>query len=158
MHGNEPDRLYIPDGFREEKYRKLLNRGSPLEGQPAKVLFILAMMKGVTTKKERDLGPKKDGYVRTSYLSDEDRALIYSVVVQKTGSLDVLADKKRVFDIAERFAAGGIQLLIDDVFNETEASTFERRLELDVRARLEKIRPVDQPEDADEPGPSSQPG
>jgi hypothetical protein len=136
----EPDRLYIAEGDRETKYRKLLAKGSPLERQDTKDLFVLAMLKGIELNKDPILGPNKDGYVRTSYLVPRDRALIYAVAVHRTGSLEVLMDKKQTFEIAERYACGGVQALVEDVFNEGDATSYERRLELQARELLLRFK------------------
>jgi hypothetical protein len=136
----EPDRLYIAEGDRETKYKKLLAKGSPLERQDTKDLFILAMLKGIELKKDPILGPNKDGYVRTSYLVPRDRALIYAAAVHRTGSLEVLTDKKQTFEIAERYACGGVQALVSDVFNENDATSYERRLELQARELLSRLK------------------
>jgi hypothetical protein len=157
METSEPDRLYIVQADREDKYDKLRGRGSPLEGQATKVVFLLAMLKGRALNKFPELGPKRDGLVRTSYLLPRDRALIYAVAVAHAGSLDVLMDKKQTFEIAERYATGGIQALMDEVFDERDASTFERRLELQARDLLSKVKFEDFSAEATPPGSGKNP-
>jgi hypothetical protein len=143
----EPDRLYIVEADREARYDKIRGRGSPMYGQPTKVVFLLAMLKGRALNRFPELGPKRDGLVRSSYLQPRDKALIYAVAVAHTGSLDVLMDKKKTFEIAERYAAGGIQPLMEEVFDERDATNFERRLELQTRELLSKIKLQELPED-----------
>lgn len=46
-------------------------------------------------------------------------SLMMAVAVEKTGSMDVLADDNEYFTIAEEYAKTGIQLL-DDAFSENK--------------------------------------
>ena len=107
MARDEPDRLYIRKKDRDD-YAMILGPGSPLQGQEAKVAFIMAMLIGYTEGKELDLGPQKDGYFRTEYLTDSEKTVITSIAVEKSGNLKVLQDSKEVYALAEKFAAGGL--------------------------------------------------
>lgn len=71
---------------------------------------------------------QKEGYVRTEYLNDEEQALIKTIAVANEGTLNVLIDKKKVYDIAEQYAAYGIRLLHDTVLS-GEYGTYAKKLE-----------------------------
>lgn len=70
---------------------------------------------------------RKEFITRTSYLNEDDQALLNAIAVKSTGSIDVLSDKKEIYHIAERYANGGIQLLSDEVGS--KPGSFEKRLE-----------------------------
>jgi hypothetical protein len=123
----DPLILYVREGDR--KIYDELRRGGPLEGQETKVVFLLAMITGFLNKRSEDLGPNKDTYIRTEYLSDEEKTLIKAIAVQTEGKLEVLADMKDVYSIAERFAAGGIERLRSDL-KSLEGGTYLKRLEV----------------------------
>jgi len=135
---DEPDRLYIRKKDRED-YSLILGAGSPLQGQEAKVAFIMAMLAGYTEGKELELGSQKEGYVRTEYLTDLEKTIIKAIAVKKTGGLDVLQDKREVYAIAERFAAGGLESLKNQLFG--EYGSYEKRLELLLRDELAPSSP-----------------
>ena len=138
MARDEPDRLYIRKKDRDD-YAMILGPGSPLQGQEAKVAFIMAMLIGYTEGKEQDLGPQKDGYFRTEYLTDSEKTVIKSIAVEKSGNLKVLQDPKEVYALAEKFAAGGLESLKNQLFS-GEHGSFEKRLELLLRSKLDSIR------------------
>lgn len=70
---------------------------------------------------------RREFITRTSYLKEEDQALLNAIAIKSTGSIDILSDKKEVYHIAERYANGGIQLLSDEVGS--KYGSFEKRLE-----------------------------
>jgi hypothetical protein len=108
-------------------YEALLARGGPLPGEDLKVAFLLTMALGFADDRRADLVPKKYSYIRESYLSDEERTVINSLAVRSKNGLGVLADKREVYSVAERFAAGGIQVLRGQTTG--EPGSFEKRLE-----------------------------
>lgn len=136
MERDEPDRLSIRENDRAA-YNAILAKGSPLAGQDNKVAFLLAMMVGFREDRSLELGPKKDGYILTSYLNDKERTIIRALAVSTTGSLDILADKKEVYAIAEKYAAGGIDHLRSEIEG-GQFGTFEKKLEGQLIELLEK--------------------
>jgi hypothetical protein len=134
MERNEPDRLYIPRNQRET-YQKIVGPGSPLEDCDARVAFMMAVATGYAHQRKTHPSGPKDGYVRTEYLRDRDRAFLCAIAVERTGSLEVLADMKKVFEIAESYAAAGASLLAEDIDNVANGP-FEKRLEMIVRDYL----------------------
>lgn len=131
----EPDRLYV-----EKSDIKLYNRlkeiDSPLKGKENKELFIMSMILGFKEEGTRELS-KKEGYVRTAYLTSKEKSLIKAIAIDKVGTLGVLLDKKKVYSIAEQYAAYGIKLLHDQVFS-GEYGTYAKKIESELVQMFEE--------------------
>src|SRR5437867_2470849 len=136
MAKDEPDRLYIRRSDRQD-YDMILGKGSPLEGKETKVAFLMSMVTGYSEGKELELGTQRDGYVRTEYLTETEKTIIKAIAVQKKGTLDILQDKKEVYSIAERYAAGGLESLKNHLFS-GEHGSFEKTTELQLRSLAER--------------------
>ncbi len=126
MQSKEPDRLYIRKSDKKD-YDRLLERDSPLAGKENKVLFIMAMILGFHEGNKRELD-KKEGYIRTEYLNPEEKSIIKAIAIAEEGDLNILLDKKKVYSIAEGYAAGGIRLLKDKALG-GEYGSFGKKLE-----------------------------
>lgn len=137
MKNNEPDRLNIEQSDREKYYNRLLKRDSPFAGRENKNLFIMAMVTGFREGARVKLR-KKEGFVRTEYLSPNEKSIIKAIAVATEGSLDVLLDKRKVYSIAEEYAASGIKLLKDKVFSH-EYGSYIKKLESELVDEFEKI-------------------
>ena len=116
MMSKAPDRLSINKSDRND-YSRLLEKDSPFSGKENKDLFIMAMIVGFHEGKRIKLD-KKDGFFLLYHLDDNEDTIIKAIAVAKEGNLNVLIDKKKVYSIAEEYAAGGIKLLKDKVFSE----------------------------------------
>ena len=82
-------------------------------------LFAIALVFGMKYAPGK-LGKTAVGRVRRSTLDSTNvLSLMMAVAVEKTGSMDVLADDNECFTIAEEYAKTGIQLL-DDAFSENK--------------------------------------
>lgn len=135
MHEEGPTKLYIRRSDRE-KYDKILG-DSVFSGKGNKDVFMMALVVGYYHKARVEL-TNREGFVRVEYLKDKDRSIMKAVAVAETGSLDVLVDKKQVHIIAEEYAAGGMELLIDMVFRGGYGS-FVKKLESELVQQFEKI-------------------
>ena len=133
---DSPTRLYInrPD---REKYDRLLGKDGIFAGKDNKDVFIMAMVIGYSRGVKVEL-TRKEGYVRFEYLKDRDKSIIKSIAVAETGTLNVLLDKRKVYSIAEEYAAGGIKLLVDMVLRGGYGS-FEKKLESELVEEFERI-------------------
>jgi hypothetical protein len=135
----EPPIIYIRKSDRQD-FERLLEKDSPFAGKGNKLVFLMAMVYGFINKVKRELTDRDpSGWIRTEYLSDREKSLIEAIAVYDTGSLDVLLDRKRVFSIAEEYAAGGIKLLKDEVFS-AQGGSFSKRLESQLLLSLEKLK------------------
>jgi len=136
-----PDRLYVEKSAIND-YDQLKGKDSPFYGRENKELFIAAMTLGFHENSKKDLS-KKEGFVRTEYLTDEEKSLIKAIAIAEEGNLNVLLDKKRVFSIAEEYAAGGIKLLKERVFE--EFGSYAKRLESELVKIFEETIKKDLP-------------
>ena len=133
----EPDRVYVEKSAIKDFER--LREDSPFKGRENKELFLLAMSTGFHEGSLKKL-EKKEGFVRTEYFSPEEKAVIKSIAIRKEGGLNVLLDKKKVYSIAEEYAAAGIKILSEKVFG-GEYGSYIKKLESDlVQIYREKIK------------------
>jgi hypothetical protein len=63
--------------------------------------------------------------------------MFHAIAISEAKNLDVLADKSKVFLIAEEYANGGIHLLKQEIFEKDHAD-FSKRLESLLRKEVEK--------------------
>jgi hypothetical protein len=124
-----PATLSIDDQDRVQ-YEEKLKREPVFNSRDNKDVFLVAMSFGFKNKVRVPLR-KKFGFVRTSYLQIEDDALMDVVAYGDTGDPEVLADRGRVYQIAEEYAHGGIGLLVDWIAAQPHHST-EKALELEL--------------------------
>lgn len=123
----EPDRLCIDKSDRD--LYNIIKRESIFLGKGDKELFIIAMAFGFKNKARISLPNREtSGYTRTSYLTLQDKALIYAVALKEKGSVEVLSDKEEVFKIAEEYAHGGIKILHDTI-ESTQFGSFSKQFE-----------------------------
>lgn len=134
---DEPDRMFIERSDRKI-YDRLKKSDSPFEGRENKELFIMAMVLGFKEGGTREL-KKKEGYVRTEYLNNEEKSLIKAIAIDKAGTLSALMSKEDVYSIAEQYAAFGIRLLHDRVFS-GEYGTYVKRLESELVEAFEEYK------------------
>ena len=102
----------------KKKYEELQeSEESSLLDFQNKTLYLLAFSLGVKHDIKPELKSKK-GFARLSTFTEEDKALIKSLVVEESNNLEVLDNKAQVYEIADRYAAGGIRFLYDEVFSD----------------------------------------
>lgn len=136
-----PDRLNIRKADRED-YARLLEKDSPFVGKENKDLFMVAMIIGVREGSRVELD-KKEGFFLLYHLDDKENAIIKAIAVAEEGDLSVLADKRKVYSIAEEYAAGGIKLLKEKVLG--GYGSFIKKLESELLEEFEKIKKEDEP-------------
>jgi hypothetical protein len=122
----EPDRLYISKKDRD-LYNNIIKQEAFFKKKGNLELFLFAMMFGYKNNAQLPI-ENRDGWVRTEYIGNEDKTIMDSIAVDTIGSSEILADRERVFEIAEEFAHGGIQLLVSEIKN-TQFGSFQKRLE-----------------------------
>jgi len=131
----EPDRLYVEKSD-IELYKRLKEIDRPLKGKENKELFIMSMILGFKEGGAKELN-KREGYVRTAYLTSEEKSFIKAIAIDKTGTLGVLLDKKKIYFIAEQYASFGIKMLHDRVFS-GEYGTYAKKLESELVQMFEE--------------------
>jgi dnd system-associated protein 4 len=133
----EPDRVSIRKSDRKD-YDRLKEKDSPFFGKENKDLFILSMIIGFNSGTRLELD-KKDGFVRTEYFSDKEKAIMKAIAISELNDLEILRDKEKVYSIVEEYAASGIKILKEEVFNEDFASFF-KKLESDLNNKLKTYK------------------
>ena len=83
--------------------------------------------------KDRD----PSGFFRTETLNDKEKSLIKTIAIADQNDLLVLKDKKKVYRIAEEYAAGGIKILKDKVFS-SDYADFTKRFEKELSDIIKK--------------------
>lgn len=137
MASKEPLIIYIKKSDKKD-FERLLEKDSPFGKKDNKHLFLMAMAVGFKNGVKRKLTDRDPpGYTRTEYLSDKEKALIRAIAVHDAKNLEVLMDKKRVYLIAEEYAAGGIKILKDEVFS--GKGSFSKRLETELTKISKKL-------------------
>ncbi|MGA2682031.1 MAG: RNA-binding domain-containing protein [Candidatus Bathyarchaeia archaeon] len=132
----KPDRFYVEKKDRED-WNRLKDKDSPFAGADNKDVFIAAMMTGYFEKAEFEL-KTKDGYFFADNLKPQEEAIVKAIAVSKTGSLNVLLDTERVYEIAEQYATGGLKILKNKVFS-GEYGSYSKKLEAELLRQYTKI-------------------
>ena len=101
--------------------------------------FIFAMAVGFANRIKHPL-EVKESFFRTEYLRPEDEALICATALHE-GNIEILADKEKVFQVAEEYAHAGIKLLADELEGPGFAN-FSKRLEKELYETYEKLSPT----------------
>ena len=136
-----PDRINIDKADRL-LYQKVVDENVlQFKEKDRKDQFIFAMAVGFANKIRRPL-TAKEGFFRTEYLRPEDEALICAIALYE-GNVEVLADKERVFQVAEEYAHAGIKLLVDELEGPGFAN-FSKRLERELYDAYDKLSPMRQ--------------
>jgi len=124
-----------------EHYMRLKEKDSPIANKDRKDLFLLSMCIGYHSGsriKTSEWG-KKETYVRLEYLNESEKSMINALSIAEEGNLEVLFDMKKVYSLAEEYAAGGINILLDMVLSGGYGS-FSKRLESKLLEQYDKIQ------------------
>jgi len=83
-------------------------------------IFMLCLGVGFKMQRTRPRPPKNSDAVILKYYTDADRALMRSVALSHTKDHLVMLDEDKVFDIAEEYAAGGLEVLATEMSNQED--------------------------------------
>lgn len=126
-----PDRLNIDKKDRDlynfldnEEILRFKDNGG---GRNRKEQFIFAMAYGFNAGVRRALDTT-EGFILAKDLHPDDEALINAVAIYESKSVEILADQKAVFKIAEEYAHAGVILLVERIKN-VQFGYFEQELE-----------------------------
>jgi len=129
------DRIYV-DKKDLADFNRLKEKDSPFTNSQNKEIFLAAMVVGYHEGGRIEL-KNKEGYFRTEYLTDEERALIRAIAIATEGNLNVLLDEQKVYSIAEEYATGGISILKAKAFSE-EYGSYVKKLESELLRTYQK--------------------
>jgi len=128
----EPDRFYINQGDRD-LYDSLVEEGYFIE-KNRRDQFMLAMAYGFKNDVPKKFDEREQGgFFRTEDLRLEDRTILNAIALHHIdGEIEDLENKKRVFNIAEKYAHGGIRILSDKI-ESLQYGSFWKHLEKEVK-------------------------
>jgi ribosomal protein S17 len=132
----KPDRFSVEKKDRDD-WNRLKDKDSPFSGSDNKDIFLAAMITGYHEKVKFEL-KTKDGYFFSDNLKPQEEALVKAIAVSETGSLNVLIDEERVFEIAEQYATGGLSILKNRVFS-GEYGSYAKKLETELLREFSNI-------------------
>lgn len=136
MTEKKVDRIYV-DKKDLDDFNRLKEKDSPFSNSQNKDLFLAAMIIGY--HEGGRIAPKnKEGYFRTEYLTNEERALIRAIAIATEADLNVLLDVQKVYSIAEEYATGGISILKAKVFS-GEYGSYVKKLENELLRTYETV-------------------
>ena len=144
-----PRDISLEAGEKHKKVLKLVqNKLSPFYKKTMKQVFMYAMGIGFRNEKRMPL-KKRTGVIPLRTLSDADLALIKAIAITEKKNVDVLFGEniKKMFQIAEEYANGGINLLYYQVFGD-EPGDPDRKMEQhlrDIRSEIKTRKPVSKP-------------
>lgn len=139
------DRLYV-DKNAFDDFNRLKEKDSPFAGVHYHELFIAAMVTGFNEGCPIEITNKKELFHEKD-LTREEAALIRAIAVAEKGDIDVFLNKQEIYNIAEKYASGGISLLKTKALSGAYGS-YAKRLESELLRAFEKIEEEIQPEEA----------
>lgn len=140
MSEDKTDRVYIRTDDREGIYDKLLDENGLFEHLENRIPYMLALTRGFQEGVRLDLEEEKtEGFILVKTLKERDKALIKTIAISEEEDLSVLNNKKKVFRIADEYAAGGIQLLKERIFGKNFGS-YGKRLESELKESYDNIK------------------
>jgi len=125
------------DPKHKEIYDNLL-KDVMFKGMHLKNVFLFAMTLGFYKKRRKKLPRGKLDIIRTIDFETKEN-IINSIAVVSEGNLNVLVDKKRVYEIAEEYANGGIELLSKMILKQESYGTPSKIIENELLEIVKKI-------------------
>jgi hypothetical protein len=120
-----PDRFYIDKDDRQYYEKLTEDNFLNFKDKSQREQFLLAMAVGYENERKHVL-KSREGFFFSSYMPD--KTLINSLAINEKGTVDVLADEKEVFNIAEQYASGGVRFLVDAI-NQTQFGSYDKYFE-----------------------------
>jgi dnd system-associated protein 4 len=109
------------DKTKHEVYQKLVSRGAenpdhyPFETM--KDLFMLAACLGARHGVYTPMGPSQDLFNSDVFDEKTDVPILFALAYSQEESLAALADPRKVLDIVQCFANGGIDYVVEEIVN-----------------------------------------
>lgn len=101
-----------------------------LKGYDMAILFAIAFAYGVYNKKRKPLGSSVKGSITRNALDKNFEWLIKAVAIREEG-VDIIADEKKIYEIAEEYANAGIEM-IQKIIKEMEPGLFQKTMENEI--------------------------
>lgn len=126
-----------------EVYEKLrTDELSPFSGATYKDIFLYAMAYGYRHSFREEL-QKPQPNIPLSAFSEEEKWVVKAIAVDEMGKLEVLSDKRKVYEIAEQYANGALDAIYTEVLGGKPGEPYKRMVQdvWDEFERLEFSRP-----------------
>ncbi|VVB99057.1 Uncharacterised protein [uncultured archaeon] len=137
----EPRELGIQESKRPLFKQLTEDKFSPFYGRPLKEVFMCAFALGYKrSKKEEVIKRKAD--IRFESLSEQQKWILISVAIKAMGDITLLTEEekqRRIWEIAEQYANGGIKLLHDIVYQSGYEGLGTKLLEDELRGELKTL-------------------
>lgn len=125
-------RIYVSKD-KHDVYTQLVNRNSDYaDSQPfhtMKDLFLLAACLGFKYDSVDKLDSPKDIFYADLFDSKTDKPLIAAIAFAKTKDISVLLDEKKMLEIVQEYANGGIDYVVQEIMN-TPGKRLDNYIEL----------------------------
>lgn len=125
-----PRDIALETGEKHKKVSKLVqDKLSPFYKTTMKQVFMYALGIGLRNRKRTPL-KKRTGAIPYTTFNDADLSIIKAIAIAEKGNVDILfgENKRKIFQIAEEYANGGIDLLYYQVFGD-EPGDPDRKME-----------------------------
>jgi hypothetical protein len=143
-----PDRIYIDEEDRvliktiddhpEADVRQLLSNNAPAN-RNRKEQFLYFMAVGVAHNTQLPIKKRESGgFFLLKDLKPEDNTLIDTVAIWDQGNADVLSDRAKVLEIAERYAHAGVRFIADNIDSQ-QFGSFLKKMEQDLWKIFENV-------------------
>lgn len=131
------DRLYV-DKKAFDDFNRLKEKDSPFFGVHYHELFVAAMVIGFYEGCQIEITSRKELFFEKD-LTREENALVRAIAVAEKGDIGVFLNKQEIYNIAEKYATGGISLLKAKALSGAYGS-YAKRLESDLLGAFKKIK------------------
>jgi dnd system-associated protein 4 len=101
---------------------------SPFAGATYKDIFLYAMAYGYRHGLREEIEKPRPN-IPLSAFSDEEKWLIKAVAVDEKSSLEVLSNEKQVYEIAEEYANGALEIIYSEVFGGKPGEPYKRMMQ-----------------------------
>lgn len=137
MNNNQkaPSRVYIPREMEESIGD--IKKEKFFEDAQNKHIYLLALSIGFKNNKKSKF-EKRHEFVRLGTFNEKEKALIKSIAISDYGGLEILSNKKEVYEISEKYAATGLKILKEKVLTSSLGS-YEKTIEAELIRNYDEI-------------------
>src|SRR2546422_11757692 len=120
MNRTDPPKVLNVAAADRSIYEKVRGSDGPFKDKEWRDIFALCVALGFRQGARPPLSTEKHFLLRTESMLSDQVALVNAIAIAETGKLEILADQKEVWTIAEEYANAGIQALRDRFLGDTE--------------------------------------
>ncbi|MFN4337404.1 MAG: hypothetical protein ACK4FV_07535, partial [Candidatus Nitrosocaldus sp.] len=106
-----------------------------LSDAPMKSVFLYSLALGWSTKQRIPL-KKRNRSIPSRLFTPEEKWLLYAIAFVETNDINIILDKRKVVEIAEEYANGGIDRLVEIIYNPHDERDIYIRLQEDILKKI----------------------